>query len=260
MSSVFFARLRTGLAVACLSPGFATAQTSPAASAPDSPGFEHIDELLGWGRYSDALALLEELAIQQPLDVDVRWRVGKAWKDLGESSSDENQKREHFARAVIELREAVRLGPDHRDAVFNLAIAVGQNGLLHGAKAKVRASREVRELAELTIEIDPQFDGGYHLLGRWHREVKSLGFFTRTLVKVVYGGFPQASYEEALAYFEKAHALRPRMAHLLEIGICHEALGDRERAIEIYREVIARDTEHADDWMIRAEAQRRLHS
>lgn len=245
-------------AVARSAPAQTTAAT--AAEGVEPSGLERADAMLGDGRYHDALLLLEELARERPDDVEVRWRLGKACIDLGEAIGDEKQQRVHFARAVTELREAVRLDPQSRDAVFNLAIAVGRDGLARGAKAKVRASREVKELAERTIEIDPGFDGAYHLLGRWHREIKSLGFFTRTLVKVVYGGFPDASYEQALRYFEQAQSLHPRMAHLLEIGICHEALGDREKARAAYRQVISMEGDHADAWMMRAEAQRRLES
>jgi tetratricopeptide (TPR) repeat protein len=216
------------------------------------------DSLLGHGHYREAADQLEALVLQHPADVEVRWRLGKAFVDLGEAEPGEKEQKGLYERAVRELREAVRLGPDHRDAVFNLAIAVGRDGLVRGARDKVRASREVKELAERTIEIDPEFDGAYHLLGRWHREVKSLGFFTKSIVKIVYGGFPDASYEQALSMFEKAYALQPRMAHLLEIGICHDALGDRERAREVYRQVLAMQSDHADAWMMRAEAQRRL--
>ena len=233
---------------------------APADTAATPAGLDEADHLLTVGKYRDAIDHLEDLSERFPRDVEVRWRLGKAWVDLGETvpEDDEERRREYFGRGVSNLREAVELDPQHRDAVFNLAIAVGRDGLTRGAGDKVRASREVKELAERTIEIDPGFDGAYHLLGRWHREVESLGFFTRTLVKVVYGGFPEASYEQALEYFRRAYELKPRMAHLLEMGIVHEAMGNEERAREIYREVIDMQSDHVDAWLMRAEAQRRL--
>lgn len=240
--------------------GVATADEVESVLEAEGAAIARADEMLGAGLYDAALSILEPLALARPNDVEVRWRLGKTFIDLGESTTDEDVQRQSYARAVAELREAVRLDPEHRSSVFNLAIAVGREGLANGARAKVRASREVKELAERTIEIDPGFDGAYHLLGRWHREVKSLGFFTKALVKVVYGGFPDASYEAALGYFEQAHALHPRMAHLLEIGICHEAMGNRDQARDVYQRVLDMEDDHADSWMMRAEAQRRLDS
>ena len=224
---------------------------------------EEVDRLLDHGKYQDAVARLEDLVVEYPEDVEFAWRLGKAWVDIGEVRAEtgtDEEEREAYRKGVEQLREARGIDPEHRDATFNLAIAIGRYSLTGSNGDKVRGSREVKELAEKTIEIDPDFDGAYHLLGRWHREVASMGFFTKALVEVVYGGFPDASFEQALEYFRQAYALRPLMAHRLEIGICLEELGRDEEAEEVFRSVVEMESDHVDAWLMRAEAQRRLSS
>jgi tetratricopeptide (TPR) repeat protein len=214
------------------------------------------DELSNSGRYSEARYLLEGLSVRYEGDAEVLWRLGKSYVDLGEVDPEEERK--WFGLGVRTLRAAVAADSMSGAAVFNLAIAVGRDGLVRGNREKAEASREVKMLAERALEIDPQNDGAYHLLGRWHREVESLGFFTRAVVRAVYGGLPDASYEEALASFQKAYELSPRMAHLLEIGICKDLLGRELEARSIYERVIAMESDHADAPLMREEARRRL--
>ena len=231
-----------------------------AGSATAGP-LDEIDDLLDQGKYEDAAARLEDLAAARPDDVEIAWRLGKAYVDIGEVKAEvgtEGETREYYTRGVEWLRAARELDPEHRDATFNLAIAIGRLSLTGGNGDKVRGSREVKELAEKTIGIDPGFDGAYHLLGRWHREVASLGFFTRALVKVVYGGFPDASYEQALDLYRKAYEIRPLMAHRLEIGIVLDLMGREDEAAQIFEEVLAMQSDHVDAWLMRAEAKRRL--
>jgi len=232
-------------------------------AAPREQALAEVDELLGFGKYEQAIDRLEDLIETYPGDVAFAWRHGKAYVDVGEVKAEvgtEDETKQAYRRGVELLREARALDPDNRDATFNLAIAVGRYSLLGGNREKVEGSREVKELAEETIAIDPDFDGAYHLLGRWHREVSDLGFFTKALVQVVYGGFPDASLEQALANYEKAYAIRPIMAHRLEMGIVLDMMGREDEAEAIFEEVLTMDSDHVDAWLMRAEAKRRLSS
>ncbi len=240
------------------------ATNSTASYAPErETALEEVDRLLTVGKYEVAVDRLENLVERYPEDVEFAWRLGKAYVDIGEVKAEvgtEDETRAYYRRGVEQLRTARELDPDHRDATFNLAIAIGRHSLTGGNGDKVRGSREVKELAEKTIEIDPDHDGAYHLLGRWHREVASLGFFTKALVEVVYGGFPDASYEQALEHFRKAYEIEPRMAHRLEIGIVLDEMGREDEARAVFEEVLEMQSDHVDAWLMRAEAQRRLSS
>ncbi|HKK71770.1 MAG TPA: tetratricopeptide repeat protein [Candidatus Krumholzibacteria bacterium] len=251
-----------GAAAEIAGSGATTAQTARYADERWA-ALEDVDELLTVGKYEAAVERLEELVAEDPDDIEAAWRLGKAYVDIGEVEAEvgsEDETRDYYRRGVDQLRAARALDPEHPDVNFNLAIAIGRHSLMGGNGDKVRGSREVKELALKTIEIDPDHDGAYHLLGRWHREVASLGFFTKALVRVVYGGFPDASYEQALEHFRRAYAIEPRMAHRLEIGIVLDEMGREDEARAVFEEVLEMESDHVDAWLMRAEAQRRLSS
>ena len=94
-------------------------------------------------------------------------------------------------------------------------------------KTELSYSRLLKLEAEKTVALDPKQDIGYYLLGRWNYGVANVGLLSRTFVKVVYGGLPQASNEEAIADFKKAIELAPdRIIHHAGLATVYEATGD----------------------------------
>ena len=64
------------------------------------------------------------------------------------------------------------------------------------------------------------------MLGRWHYEVASLGAATRFFVRIIYGGLPDASVDQAIVHLERAVALAPQTGpHHLELGFAYAAAG-----------------------------------
>ena len=60
-------------------------------------------------------------------------------------------------------------------------------------------------------ELDPENEMAYHVRGRWHYGVADLNWIERAVVKTVYGGLPDASFEQAARDLEKARDLNPEM-------------------------------------------------
>ena len=72
----------------------------------------------------------------------------------------------------------------------------------------------------------------YYLLGRWNYGVANVGVLSRALVKVIYGGLPKASNEEAIANFKKAIKLAPeRVLYHAGLAMVYETIGEKELEI-----------------------------
>jgi tetratricopeptide (TPR) repeat protein len=96
--------------------------------------------------------------------------------------------------------------------------------------------------------LDPKQDIPYYLLGRWNLEISNVGLFSRAVVKVVYGGLPKASYEEAIKQFSEAIALAPnRILHHAGLASAYQATGQKtaERA-ELEKCLSLKPTDLAD--------------
>ena len=123
-------------------------------------------------------------------------------------------------------RMAVRLSPEDSKGHLYLSVAVGKLALYEGGRRKVELSKETKAEAERAVALNPNEDFGYHVLAIWHREVVELNWLLRTFSELVYGKFPTASLESALANLRRAVDLAPDIIpHRVELGITLASAG-----------------------------------
>jgi tetratricopeptide (TPR) repeat protein len=212
---------------------------------------EAHDLRTGLAHYEAALAL-------DSTDYAANWRAAIALLDQGEQIPDsiESDERDSlFARAERLAYRAARadsLGPEGH---FAVAATVGRASLTMGKKERIRRAKIIRNEALRTIELDPDYDGAYHVLGRWNAEIMRLSGLSRFFAKSFLGAgiFRQASWEDAITNLQKAVELDPaRIYHRLELARIYadrkryqeardqlsqiDALPDRELLDPLYRE------------------------
>ena len=120
---------------------------------------------------------------------------------------------------------------DEKSATAHLCVAVcyAKNFPYADNETRVKWSRLLKTECETAIALDPTQDVGYYMLGRWHEGVANMNFFTREMVKIVYGGLPKASNAEAIRCFKKAIELAPsRIIHHSAISRIYHELGDKK--------------------------------
>lgn len=128
--------------------------------------------------------------------------------------------------ALLYAERAVALAPGECDPHLSVAICWGKLTPLLGNREKVAASRQIKSSADRAVRLDPKNDYAWHLLGRWHQSLANIGGATRTVVKLIYGGLPAASNEEAVECFKKAIAIHPeRLIHTIELGRTYAMMG-----------------------------------
>lgn len=170
------------------------------------------------GDFEGIMRELEALHRKHPDNGEILWRLARTRTDVGERREDKDERRELYVQALEEAERAVELLPEHSNAHLTKAVAAGRAALVSGTRQKVDLSRTVREYADKAIARDSTNDLAYHVRGRWHHEVASLGFFSRNIVRLVYGGLPDASLQQAEADFRQAIELEDRVVHRYELG------------------------------------------
>jgi tetratricopeptide (TPR) repeat protein len=144
---------------------------------------------------------------------------------MNDAESDEEQRR-LGERALDYSKRAVATNPQHAKSVLSVAICYGRLIRFQDTRTKVEYSRFVKEYADRALKLDPTDSYAWHVLGAWNYELAQMGPFARAFVKVVYGGMPPASNEEAERLFRKAVALAPdRVSHHAELGRTLAVLG-----------------------------------
>ena len=81
-------------------------------------------------------------------------------------------------------------------------------------------SKEVKAEAEKALQCDPDDDVALHVLAIWNREMVELGWFLKSFAQLLYGKFPPASLDAAIADLQRATELKPDVIpHHVELGI-----------------------------------------
>ena len=220
---------------------------------------EDIDRLREEGRYVEALEALEALAAEAPDNAEVLWRRSRTRVDIGEGAGDEDVQKTHYRAALSDADAAVAADTQNVEAHLARAIAAGRLALISGIRERIELSRDLKESIDRAIALDPHNGAAYHVRARWHYEGASLGLLERTIVKAVYGGLPEASYEQAVKDFQRAIAIDSSiLVNYLELGKTYLKLGRQDEAQQVLARVLALPTQHPDDPEHKQEAHRLL--
>ncbi|MBR9976453.1 MAG: hypothetical protein KFH87_00055 [Bacteroidetes bacterium] len=157
----------------------------------------------------DALRFYRQAERQQPMNPDVLWRISKVHTDLSIGEEDPAVAMREAERAVAYAKRAVEHGARHSMAHAVLAVAYGQKAVLVPNRKKMDLSKLLHSHAIRALELDSTNTVAMLVLGIWHREVASLSWIIRLLLKAAYGDVPEASLDDARKLLGRAVALQP---------------------------------------------------
>lgn len=221
--------------------------TGPAFAQKGLPTLTRLDSMREEGKLRDVHEALQEILERSPHNTEALWRLSRSYVDMGYHTKS-TQEREALYRKGIETAErAVAADPNSSDAELTFAIAVGRLALESGTRQKVELSRVVKEHVDRAIELNPKNAVAYHVRGRWNYGIADLGFFSRAMVKVVYGGLPEASFEQAARDFEHAIQLQDRVVDYLELGRTYMRLGQNDQAKKMLERALVTANHDAAD-------------
>jgi len=178
-----------------------------------------------------ALGLFRQADALRPNDAVILQKISKQYSDATSDTTDPLERKRLSTEALAYALRAVALEPHNALNVLSVAICYGKLATFTDTRTKLEYSRHVKEYAEQALALSPDYDYAHHVLGRWNYEVATLGFGTRFLVRIIYGGLPDASTAEAVRQLRRATELSPgKPAHRVELGLALLADGQRDAA------------------------------
>lgn len=218
------------------------------------------DKLESAGKTREALAAYQQAEKKSPNDAALLVKIAKQYGDMMPSLGKAAAKAAGES-SLAYSRRAVKVAPKASDPHLAVAISLGKLTPHLGNRAKIEASREIKSEAETALRLNPRSDYAHHLLGRWHQEMADIGGAARLLAKVVYGGVPKGSYQQALDHFAKARAINgKRLIHQLEYGRTLAMMGREDEARKEINKGLAMPNRDADDAESKARALETLRS
>jgi tetratricopeptide (TPR) repeat protein len=180
-----------------------------------------------------ALDLFLRAEQARPGDAFILQKIARQYSDsiVDLPAGDVAGKKRRAQLALDYALRAAALEPGNAENILSVAVSHGTLAVYSDTRTKIRYSRLVKEEAERALKLSPDYDWAHHIIGRWHYEVASLGPATRFFVRLIYGGLPEASVQEAVAHLERAVALAPQTSpHHLKLGFARLAAGRKDEA------------------------------
>ena len=188
-------------------------------------------------------------------DVEILWRLARGYFDLADQTSDKTIKKSNIDKGLPYAKLALDIAPLSAKANHWYAVMIGQKGVLEGTKQKILNSYEVKKYCLKAIELDSNYDGSLHVMGRWHYNVADLSWFERTIASAVYATPPKGSFDEAIDYFKKAKDANPEdIRHYLWLGKSYHAKGEDNKAKEILSQAMNLHINSNSDQILKNEA------
>ena len=171
---------------------------------PANPTLYYIDSLYESGDYKNSAKILNELYNEDKNNIDIVYRLARSIFLIAEEETNLNRQSDIYYKGFNYAKKALSMNNNNGYANFWYAAYIGKIGLLEGTEQKILNSYEVKQYGMRAIDLVPDYEHSYHLMGRWHYELADLTWFERSIASLVYTTPPEGSYEKAVEFFRKA--------------------------------------------------------
>ena len=181
--------------------------------------YRMIDDNQENNNFEVALELSLEFYKNNKDDVEILWRLARGYFDLSDQTSDQELQIEYINEGLPFAKKALDINSNSAKSNHWYAVMFGRQGQLQGTKQKILNSYDMKKYCLRAIEIDPDYDGSLHVMGRWHYNIADLAWYERTIASTIYATPPEGSFDEAIVYFQKAIDANPKdIRHYLWLG------------------------------------------
>ena len=181
--------------------------------------WQQIDDLSDAKDFDGAFALLDPLANEHGSDVAYLWRMARYHFNVSDNTTDEAAIAASLSTGFEFAQSALAADSNSADAHGYYGILIGRVGEIEGTRQKIINSFAVRDHTIRAIALDPDYATWHHVMGRWHYALADLSWIERTVASIVYESPPEAKFEEAEQYFQRATILEPdEIRHFLWLG------------------------------------------
>ncbi len=216
--------------------------------------YKIIDENQENNNFEVAFELSLEFYKNNKDNYEILWRLARAYFDLSDQTLDENLQKEYIGKGLPFAKKALDINPNSAKSNHWYAVMFGRQGQLEGTKQKILNSYDMKKYCLRAIELDPNYDGSLHVMGRWHYNIADLSWIERNMASLVYATPPIGSFEEAINYFKKAVNANPKdIRHYLWLGKAYYAINDYAKAKDILNQSLILKINTDSDRLIKDE-------
>lgn len=188
--------------------------------------------------YTAAISIYESALPAAENKSELLWRIARCYITMGDIAHREE--REPLYRKADEFsKKGVEADSLNADAHCWRAISVGYIAIYEGVRAKVAAANDIKRSLDRALQLDPNNDVAYSILGTFYRALGKVGWIEKQLANLLLGGLPPGGFKEAEAALNKAIALAPTVIrHRFELGLLYLDMEQPDKAKIVFSEAL----------------------
>ena len=198
--------------------------------------FKDIDIKLTNLEFDKAQAPLEQLYNKYPQNTDVLLRLSITHHYLSESAMKKSLDKDNALRAFEYALKAFNIEPDNPDILKWYVITLGKTVEEDTIRNQIEQSKNIKNIALKVINLLPDDEFCYSIMGQWHYKLADLGRASRRIASILFSEPPKGSFEEAQYFFEKSlERNSDYIGTYYWLGKTYLKLNNEQKAIELFK-------------------------
>ena len=198
--------------------------------------FKDIDIKLSNLEFDKAQVPLEQLYNKYPQNTDVLLRLSITHHYLSESAMKKSLDKENALKAFEYALKAFNIEPDNPDILKWYVITLGKTVEDDTIRNQIEQSKNIKNIALKVIDLLPDDEFCYSIMGQWHYKLADLGRASRRIASILFSEPPKGSFQEAQYFFEKSlERNSDYIGTYYWLGKTYLKLNQEQKAIELFK-------------------------
>ena len=207
-----------------------------------SQDFSDIDNKIVNFNFKEAKVSLEELDKNSDKNVEVLTRLSIVHHFLSESAEDKSTERKNAIKAFEYIEKAYTINPKNPKVLKWYVIALGKTVEKKSIRKQIEESKNIEKIALSVIELLPNDEYCYNILGQWHYRLADLNGPSRKIASFLFSEPPEGSFIEAQFFLEQSIKINPDyIGTYYWLGKTYLKINKKQKAIELFKVGIALD-------------------
>ena len=186
--------------------------------------------------FDKAQASLEQLYNKYPENTDVLLRLSITHHYLSESAMKKSLDKKNALKAFEYIEKAFNIEPDNPDILKWYVITLGKTVEEDTIRNQIEQSKNIKNIALKVIDLLPDDEFCYSIMGQWHYKLADLGRASRRIASILFSEPPKGSFEEAQYFFEKSlERNSDYIGTYYWLGKTYLKLNNKQKAIELFK-------------------------
>ena len=195
-----------------------------------------IDTKLSNLEFEQVQLPLEQLNSKYPENSGILLRLSITHHYLSESAIEKSEDKKNALKAFKYIEQANDIDPDNPNILKWYVITLGKTVEEDTIRNQIEQSKNIQIIALKVIELLPNDEFCYSIMGQWHYKLADLGRAARRIASILFSEPPKGSFEEAQYFFEKSlERNSDYIGTYYWLGKTHLKLNNEQKAIELFK-------------------------